>query len=61
MQETDLFLIFYREGGSTKHIRDIQGMLKFSAASIRLAEIEHWVDSLGLREAWTKAQQSSEP
>ncbi len=45
-------MVFYREGGSEKHLRDIAGILKISAGGIDLAYIDGWARKLGLEEIW---------
>jgi hypothetical protein len=49
-------LRFFREGGSTKHLRDIRGMLAVSAGDIDLALLERAVGELDLGDAWRAAQ-----
>jgi hypothetical protein len=51
-------LEFYREGGSDKHLRDIQGMLSVSGDQVNMEDIEHWVTRLGLRAEWEKARKA---
>ncbi|HSN54637.1 MAG TPA: hypothetical protein VLT32_08180 [Candidatus Sulfomarinibacteraceae bacterium] len=46
-------LVFYRDGGSEKHLRDISGMLKIMGAEIDRAYIERWVQRLGLSREWS--------
>jgi hypothetical protein len=46
-------LVYYREGGSEKHLRDISGVLKIMAAEIDRAYIERWVQRLGLTREWS--------
>lgn len=46
-------LVFYREGGSEKHLRDISGVLKIMDAEIDRAYIERWVQRLGLTREWS--------
>lgn len=45
-------LVFYQEGGSEKHLRDIAGMLKVSREQIDLAYLRKWVTILDLTDAW---------
>jgi hypothetical protein len=45
-------LLFFREGGSQKHMRDIQAMLSISGAQIKKEEIQRWVAILGLSSEW---------
>ncbi len=47
-------LDFYREGGSDKHLRDIAGIIKISGASLDLAYVGRWVQSMGLAEVWSE-------
>jgi len=48
-------LEFYREGGSPKHLRDIQLMLKMSAQLIELPELEKMLAERGLLKEWEAA------
>jgi hypothetical protein len=45
-------LEYYREGGSEKHLRDIEGILATSGDSVNVAEIEKRARVLGVREQW---------
>lgn len=45
-------LVYFREGGSEKHLRDIQGIL--ARTSLDRDYIEHWVQALALSEEWSK-------
>lgn len=47
-------LVYFVEGGSEKHIRDIQGIL--SNSDLDLGYIEDWVMKLGLADAWSKCK-----
>lgn len=48
-------LEFFREGGSEKHVRDIQGILSVSGELVRVGIVREWVDRLGLRGQWERA------
>ena len=48
-------LEYYREGGSEKHMRDIAGVLRVSAANIDVDYIAGWVARLRLAEEWNLA------
>ena len=48
-------LLFYREGHSDKHIRDIAGVLKVQAERIDRAYIVEWVERFGLHAEWRLA------
>jgi hypothetical protein len=45
-------LVYYKEGGSEKHIRDILGVLKIQGNSIDLDYLAHWAAQLGLLDLW---------
>jgi hypothetical protein len=45
-------MIYYREGKSEKHTRDITGMLKISANQIDRAYISEWANRLDLSGIW---------
>jgi hypothetical protein len=48
-------LQFHEEGGSEKHLRDIQGMLRVSPGLLDIGALMQWVHELGLTETWKKA------
>jgi hypothetical protein len=45
-------LVYYNEGGSEKHLRDIAGVFKVCGASLDRNYIEKWVGELGLGASW---------
>ncbi len=45
-------LVYYEEGESEKHIRDILGVLKIQENLIDLDYLAHWADQLGLLGLW---------
>jgi len=47
-------LIFYKEGQSEKHLRDIQGMLQISGDQLDLSYIDKKTKDLGLYSYWKK-------
>lgn len=49
-------LQYFREGGSSKHLRDIRGMLAQSGGAIDEAELSRWVATLGLGTEWEAAR-----
>jgi hypothetical protein len=49
-------LEYYSEGGSEKHLRDIEGMLAVSATAIDAVALERNIDLLGVRAAWAKVR-----
>jgi hypothetical protein len=54
-------LEYFREGGSEKHLRDIQTMLAVSGERLDLALVQEWVQRLGLEHQWQQCQASPEP
>ena len=46
-------MLYCREGGSDKHLRDIAGILKVSGENLDRAYIERWSRDLGLAEIWS--------
>ena len=51
-------LIFYKEGQSEKHLRDIQGMLEISGEQFDLSYIDKKTKELGLSPYWEKLKKS---
>lgn len=49
-------LIYYRDGGSDKHFRDIRGIFAASGEMIDRAYLQRWASQLGVEEAWDEAQ-----
>jgi len=45
-------LIYYKEGGSEKHLRDIAGILRTGSFAIDYEYISRWSQDLGLSEPW---------
>ncbi len=45
-------MIFFREGRSERHLRDIASMLRISAAEIDTGYVDKWAQRLGLSEIW---------
>lgn len=45
-------LVYFREGGAEKHLRDIRSVLEISEDDIDIDTIEHWVGRYGLDEVW---------
>jgi len=45
-------LIYYREGGSEKHLRDIAGILKFGGDLIDRSYVEQFAQRLGVDDLW---------
>jgi hypothetical protein len=49
-------LEYFREGGSEKHLHDIEGMLRISGDVVRIAVVEEWVAELGLARQWARVE-----
>jgi hypothetical protein len=47
-------LIYYRDGASEKHLRDIRGILKVSRGSLDRQYIAQRAEQLGVSDAWAK-------
>ena len=45
-------LMYYREGGSEKHMRDITGILKVSGDAVDREYVSAWAVKMGLAEIW---------
>jgi hypothetical protein len=45
-------MLFYQEGGSEKHLRDMAGMLKVSGPEIDQTYVAKWAHDLALEEIW---------
>ncbi|SFI15885.1 hypothetical protein [Planctomicrobium piriforme] len=50
-------LLYYQEGGSEKHVRDILGVLKVRGSQIDLAYLSHWAQKLGVISEWSSIQE----
>lgn len=48
-------LLYFQEGGSDKHLRDITGMLEVSPDKIDRAYIDRWAVELGVSDIWSDA------
>jgi hypothetical protein len=49
-------LEFFREGGSEKHVRDIEAMLRVSSESIRADVLREWIERRGLITEWRRVE-----
>ena len=45
-------LIYYREGASERHLRDVAGILRVSGSDVDLAYIDEWARRLDLADVW---------
>lgn len=45
-------MVFYKEGESEKHLRDIVGILKISGEIVDFSYIADWAKKLGLEDIW---------
>lgn len=50
-------MLYYREGGSEKHLRDIAGILKVRGHIIDLVYLDKWSQTLELSEEWMLVKQ----
>ncbi len=49
-------LLYFRQGRSDRHLRDISGMLAVSGPDLDLDYIAHWAGHLGLVDLWDAAR-----
>ena len=49
-------LEFYREGGSEKHLRDIEAMLRVSGELVREDVLRRWMIARGVEETWQSVE-----
>jgi len=49
-------LEFYREGGSEKHLRDIEAMLRVSRELIREDVLRRWIVATGVEQTWQSVE-----
>lgn len=52
-------LLYYREGGSDKHLRDIAGVLQISGDLIDQKRLEEWARKLGVLDIWQQVRDQS--
>ena len=45
-------MLYFREGGSERHLRDIAGMLRISGPEIDTEYVSEWAQRLGLSDIW---------
>lgn len=45
-------LVFYREGGSEKHLRDVAGVLKISGGDLDRSYLDEWAERLEVADVW---------
>jgi len=50
-------LIYFREGGSEKHLNDIRGMIAISGDLLDYTIIKTWVDNLYLNRQWDRVNE----
>jgi hypothetical protein len=50
-------MVYFKEGGSDKHLRDISGIMKISGAEIDESYIAGWAVKLDLMEIWNAVRQ----
>jgi hypothetical protein len=52
-------LVYFAEGGSEKHLRDIAGILKVSAELVDRDYLREWIARLSLSDAWSRVAGAS--
>jgi len=45
-------MLYYQEGGSEKHLRDIAGVMKVSAELVDTSYVAEWAEELGVAAIW---------
>jgi hypothetical protein len=50
-------LVFHREGGSDKHLRDVAGVLKISSGELDFRYLDTWADRLGVADLWRRVRE----
>ena len=53
-------LLYFREGGSELHIRDVLGILRISGAELDTRYVADWADRLGLGMVWESVVKRAE-
>lgn len=48
-------LVYFREGGSEEHLRDIDAIRHVQGETLDMRYLELWVDELGVRREWERA------
>ena len=49
---------YYQEGGSDKHLADIEGIFAVSGQNLDLDYLEVWAERLGLQETWSRIRKT---
>jgi hypothetical protein len=52
-------MVYYREGQSDKHLRDIAGMLKTRSTVVDRDYVTKWAAHFGCAEIWNRVQESA--
>ncbi len=50
-------MLYYREGESSKHLRDIAAMCRVSGAAFDVDYLQSWIERLGLTGVWNAIQE----
>jgi hypothetical protein len=53
-------LLYFKEGGSDRHLRDIVGMLAVSEADIDVEYVSRWARRLGVGDLWDATRRRAE-
>lgn len=54
-------MLYFSEGGSERHLRDILGMLRISGAAVDRTYVAEWAARLGLGTIWESLQRQAPP
>ncbi len=53
-------LLYFQQGGSERHLRDVAGMLRVSGAEIDTRYLDDWAQRLSVRDIWQVVRQRAE-
>ncbi len=49
-------LVYFKDGGSEKHLRDVAGILKVHAGAVEVDYLQHRIGALGVDAEWKLVQ-----
>ena len=47
-------LVYFRDGGSDRHLRDVGGVLQVSGSEVDRGYIASWAETLGVSDVWQR-------
>jgi hypothetical protein len=50
-------LSYFAQSGSTRHLEDVARIRRVQGSAIDVRSLEHWIDRLGVSDAWTRASE----